>query len=403
MAEQRIKIWMWGWKRLLLLFVMAIGYWQAGAHPMPSSVVNLSILDKSIKGEAKIPLAELESAVGNQSFDNINSVFFKEYFASHIIALSDQNNWDTEIENLEIITDHDPIVGDYQEVIVHFKLTPRDTRHLRHFTFQYDAVVHQVITHKIVVFVKFDWSNGIQEESETQPIGIIELNVPTGKINSLRIDLEEGSWWKGLDGMFQFGMQHIREGLDHILFLLTLLLVAPLTIADNKWSKYQGFKYTLSRFLKISLSFTVGHSVTLLAGSFNLFSFQVQYIEVLIAISILISAVNCIKPIFFKREIILAGVFGLIHGLAFSISLSHLDLGIGGKLISILGFNLGIEVMQLIIMACFFPVLLASKWKFYSVLRIIFAVGTMVISLAWIAERISNHGNFITHYVNTLF
>ena len=269
-----------------------------------------------------------------------------------------------------------------------------------HFSLR--LLIHQVVTHQILVFLKSDWENGLLEEDKSMPIGVIKMDVKSGNIYPLEVNLEKGSWLQGAKAMFMFGMKHIQEGLDHILFLLTLLLIAPLAIDHNHWSGYQGIKYTVVRFLKISFAFTVGHSITLLAGSLNIIDFRVQYIEVLIALSIFISAINCIKPVFFKKEILIAGGFGLIHGLAFSLSLSGMDLNFGSKMLSILGFNLGIEAMQIIIMLCFFPILLVSKWNFYTIVRGAFAICTMVVSIAWVVERISNHENIITAYVNSL-
>lgn len=385
----------------IILFSQSI--WQeAKAHPMPNTIVKLDILNNSIKGESKVSLIDLESAIGHP-VNNFKGEFIKNYFLNHITAISQNKNWNTKIENLELIVEHDPLVGDYKEVMVNFILTPNDTKDLRHFIFKYDAVIHQVITHEIVVFVKYDWSNGVLEETSTEPLGVIKLDVPSGKILPLKVDLEEGSWLRGIGAMFLLGMKHIAEGLDHILFLLTLLLVAPLTVNNNKWSSYQGLKYTLFRFLKISLAFTVGHSITLIVGSFNLIQFPSQYIEILIALSIFISVINCIKPIFYKREVIIASGFGLIHGLAFSMSLSGLELDFSSKLISILGFNLGIEAMQIIIMICFFPLLLLSRLKIYDQIRVFMAVITMMVSSAWIAERTTNKENFVTSYINKVF
>jgi len=291
--------------------------------------------------------------------------------------------------DLSVVTDTDPIVGEYKEVVVQFELIPVDVKELRRFTFDYDAVVHQVITHSILVFVENDWKNGIHKESGAHPLGTIALDVPTGKINALQVELDEGGWFTGVKAIFLLGMRHILEGLDHILFLLTLLMVAPLAIVGHHWSDYQGWRYAVNRFLKISLAFTVGHSVTLLAGGFNLVDFRAQFIEVLIALSILISAVNCIKPLFFKREILIAGGFGLIHGLAFSLTLSGMALSTGSKLLSVLGFNLGIEAMQLLIMLAFFPIILLSKNRFYPVVRIGFAVVTIGLASMWIVDRVS--------------
>jgi hypothetical protein len=357
---------------------------------MPSSIVQLSVLERSITGRAKIPLVDLESVLmstvhGLQSTANAG---IREYFMEHIRAYSAGGDWETRILDVSVVIDTDPIIGEYKEVVVQFDLVPKEIKELRRFTFDYDAVVHQVITHSILVFVENDWENGVHAESGAYPLGTIALDVPTGKINALQVDLGEGSWLMGVSAIFLLGMKHILEGLDHILFLLTLLIVAPLAIVGNQWSDYQGWRYAVSRFMKISLAFTAGHSITLLAGGFNLIDFRAQYIEVLIALSILVSAVNCIKPVFFKREILIAGGFGLIHGLAFSVSLSGMELSTESKLLSVLGFNLGIEAMQLLIMLAFFPVTLLSSGKFYPVFRTVFAGLTIVMAAVWIVERV---------------
>ena len=183
-----------------------------------------------------------------------------------------------------------------------------------------------------------------------------------------------------------------------------LLLVAPLSIREKEWSDFQGFRYTLRRFLRISLAFTLGHSITLLVGSFNLVPFQTQWIEVLIAFSILLSAVHVIRPLFPSRELGIAAGFGLIHGLAFSLTLADMNLGWQQKLLSVLSFNLGIEAMQLIIMAICFPLLLLSKWnKRYVPLRIGISFLAIIVSAGWIAERISGSENVITLYLNKVF
>lgn len=371
---------------------------------MPNSLVQLSVLGKSITGEVKIPLLELQSALQVNAIDDVQSPSIRKYFEDHIVVRSKSGVWKTNITGLQTSMDHDPFVGDYEEVIVRFELIPSVIEDLRHFTFDYDAVIHQVVTHRILIFLQSDWRNGIaEEESSAYPVGVIEMDVPTGKINPLQISLEEGSWFKGVRSMFCLGMRHIVEGLDHMLFLLTLLLVAPLAIADGQWSFYQGWKYTLFRFLKISAAFTLGHSVTLLIGALNIVRFNVQYVEVLIAVSILISAVNCTRPVFFRREAAFAAGFGLIHGLAFSVSLAHLNLDTNSKLLSVLGFNLGIEAMQLIIMLGCFPLLLLSKTKLYPSFRVAIAAVAVVVSVAWIFERVSSHENFVTHYVNMAF
>lgn len=220
-------------KYLLWLFILFCGS-KAFTHPMPSSIVHLSVLEKSIRGEAKVPLIELANAVGEQRIANIKDPFFRTYFAQHIKASYDNTTWSTQIEDISTITGKDPMVGTYQEVVVQFTLTPQNANELRTFTFNYDAVMHQVVTHSALVYVQQDWDNGIQDEKDAQQIGVIQMDVPTGKIFPLQINLERGSWWKGFKSMLALGMQHIKDGTDHLLFLIVLLLPAMLLTNDKQ-------------------------------------------------------------------------------------------------------------------------------------------------------------------------
>ena len=81
--------------------------------------------------------------------------------------------------------------------------------------------------------------------------------------------------------------------------------------------------------------------------------------------------------------------FGIIHGPAFSEVLKSLRLASLPKAISILGFNVGIELMQVIVMALAFPFLLISWNKIYNPLRVIFAATTAIIAGIWIIERVT--------------
>ena len=81
-------------------------------------------------------------------------------------------------------------------------------------------------------------------------------------------------------------------------------------------------------------------------------------IEVLIAVSILVSAARALRPLFTVREAGIAAFFGLIHGLAFATIIGELGLGQWQRVAGILGFNLGIETMQMIVVAVTMPSLI---------------------------------------------
>jgi hypothetical protein len=392
------------YKHLLLLFLIfqcKISF----AHPMPGSLVNLSILETSIKGEAKIPITELQNAIGEQQdYTDINSPFFIQYFLKHINANTGNKKWYTVIHSATTTDGIDSIVGKYKEVIVYFELIAPPNTSPRQFTFNYDVVIHQVITHQIFINVQQDWFNGLHHEQHKQQLGIIALDIPSGKYSPLHINLDQGSWWKGFYSIFTLGMQHIREGTDHILFLIVLLLPAMLVTNQKKWTNYGGLTYSLLKLLKIVTAFTVGHSITLLFGALNWVNIPQKPVEILIAFSILVSAVNAIMPIFFGKEIYLAAAFGLVHGLAFATVLSKLQLSTTKLALSILGFNLGIEFMQLFIISLIIPwLILLSKTPYYKWYKNALAFIATIAAIAWIVERTNERPNTVSTIMQYIF
>ncbi len=195
--------------------------------------------------------------------------------------------------------------------------------------------------------------------------------------------------WGGFPSMFRLGIRHIAEGTDHLLFLLALLLPAPLLVAGSRWAGFAGVRLSVLRILKVVTAFTVGHSITLALAAFGLVHLPSRPVEVLIAFSILVSAAHALRPLFPGREAIVAALFGLLHGLAFAATLQLLGLSWQARAVSILGFNLGIETMQLIVVCAAMPSLvLLSRTPAYSFVRIGGALFAMAASAGWIAERL---------------
>ncbi len=189
--------------------------------------------------------------------------------------------------------------------------------------------------------------------------------------------------------VFRLGMRHIAEGTDHLLFLLALLLPAPLLASGSRWAQSVGVRRSLFRILKIVTAFTLGHSITLALAALGLVHVPSPPIEVLIAVSILVSAIHALRPLFPGKEPAIAAFFGLIHGLAFAATFSELGLGRWQRVVGILAFNLGIETMQLVVVAVTLPsLLLLSRTRAYPILRIGGALFAGCASIGWIVERL---------------
>ncbi len=197
--------------------------------------------------------------------------------------------------------------------------------------------------------------------------------------------------WQGLQlsNLFHLGMRHIADGTDHLLFLLVLLLPAPLTVSRRRWSGPVAPRDGLVRVLGIVTAFTVGHSITLGLAAVGGIAVPGRAVEVLIALSILVSAAHAWRPIFPGREAAIAGAFGLVHGLAFAATLDHLGVGRWERLAGTLAFNAGIEAMQVLVVAAVLPsLLMIGRSAAYVVVRIAGAAFAGAAALGWIIGRL---------------
>jgi hypothetical protein len=193
----------------------------------------------------------------------------------------------------------------------------------------------------------------------------------------------------GLVDMVGHGYHHVLEGADHLLFLVTLLLVAPLVAAGARWRRRDGVVPTLRKVVRVVTAFTVGHSLTLIASALGWVSVPSAPVEVLIAASVGVSAVHAIRPLARHGEEFIAGAFGLVHGLAFAGILTDLGLDGSSSLLALLAFNVGVELAQLLTVALVFPALcLTSRTRFYPVLRLGGASVALAAATGWALERL---------------
>ena len=209
---------------------------------------------------------------------------------------------------------------------------------------------------------------------------------------SVVLPSDAGSWWSVLRTYIIEGVWHIWIGLDHILFLLCLLFPAVLLREKQEWEPVDRAWPAAKTVLKIVTVFTLAHSITLWLAVMDYVSLPSRLIESVIAFSIVVTAANNIYPVLRLRGWIIAFVFGLIHGFGFANVL--LDLGLDGSALalSLLGFNVGVELGQLAIVLVFFPFAFwLRKTKFYQVGVV--KVGSIliaIIAIIWMAERIFN-------------
>ena len=200
------------------------------------------------------------------------------------------------------------------------------------------------------------------------------------------------SRWRQFVDYVKHGVWHIWIGFDHILFLLSLLLPAVLVRRDGAWHGGAGLRPAVIDVLKIVTAFTLAHSITLSLATLGVLALPSRVVESAIAASVALAALNNVWPLFQRRRAVAAFGFGLIHGFGFASVLLDLGLPASSLLLSLLGFNAGVELGQLGIVALFLPLaFLARNTAFYR--KAVLYGGSaliLVIALVWLAERAFN-------------
>lgn len=259
----------------------------------------------------------------------------------------------------------------------------------------YDQIfVNELSGHESLLHIERNWKTGVLA-NEALPSLIFGSSSP-----NQTLDIEEGSVFTGFMAMVKSGVYHIWIGLDHILFLIALLIPSVIVFrTSNPKRSWFGIKYTdfepeesfkaaLISVVKIITIFTLAHSVTLSLAALDVINLPSRLVESIIAISIAMAAFHNIVPFLNKKEWLIILIFGLFHGFGFASVLAEQSRGGEYLVYSLVGFNIGVELGQLAIILVAFPVLFfLSRSKFYYVIVVGFSLLLIAISAYWIIER----------------
>ena len=374
--------------RILLLWLGALALLApaapAAAHLMPNSAIFLDFGNRTVLAELVVPASELEYAAAPElglapgARIRGNEPALRAYLARHMAVQTKAGQpWSMRISDIRL--SRDALATDVRARV---ELAPPAGASPRTFLLRYDAIIDRVPNHFVLLLARADYRGGILA-GEPRMIGGLQ-----GPGATMLVDRGEGSAWRGFGSAVRLGMKHIAEGHDHLLFLIALILPAPLLAGRRRWGDYGGLRHMARRLVAVITAFTIGHSLTLIGGAFLGWRLPSRPVEILIALSILVSAIHAWRPLFAGRESLIAGGFGLVHGLAFATLIGNFGLEPIDKAQSILGFNLGIELVQLLVVASVLPsLLLLARTPAYTPFRVAGASFAGIAALAWMAER----------------
>jgi hypothetical protein len=217
-------------------------------------------------------------------------------------------------------------------------------------------------------------------------------------------ELRATGHWQAFAEYLREGVWHIWIGFDHILFLLALLLPAvgtylasaargsPAANSKKRWQAADRFAPVFWDVLRVVTAFTAAHSVTLSLATLGWVSLPSRVVESAIALSVVLAALNNVWPLFQGRRWWVAFVFGLIHGFGFATVLADLGLPAGALGLALVGFNVGVELGQLAIVAVFLPLaFVLRRTAFYRVgVLTVGSLAVAALAAVWLAERALN-------------
>jgi hydrogenase/urease accessory protein HupE len=220
------------------------------------------------------------------------------------------------------------------------------------------------------VLVRVNYHNGDSESRVARP------RTPTVVLGESAPQPPAASAYLGL------GVEHILGGIDHLLFVLCLILLAP----------------SLGSLLQTVTAFTVAHSLTLALSALGWVHVSGPPVEATIALSILFLARELVRrdagsALVAQRPWTVAFVFGLLHGFGFAGALSEIGLPPSDIPASLLLFNVGVELGQLIFVACVYPLVVwvrraARGWSARVAPLPIYAVGA--VAAFWWLQRMGS-------------
>jgi hypothetical protein len=222
------------------------------------------------------------------------------------------------------------------------------------------------------------------EDERVTSVGVLRNN-----LRSVTIDVRQFHFLEVLFEFIREGVWHIWSGIDHMLFLLALLLPAPLVRAEGSWQPRPALWPTAREVVKVVTSFTLAHTLTLCLSFFGVLVPPAQWVETGIALSVFAAAWNNIQPFLPGRAWIMAMTFGLVHGLGFAGALKNLSLPRHAHGLALGAFNCGVELGQLALVIPTLPLLFAaSRFRWYP--RFLMGLGSLAIAwlaLLWVLER----------------
>ncbi len=208
---------------------------------------------------------------------------------------------------------------------------------------------------------------------------------------TLVIDRQSRGPLEDFEKFVTFGVGHIILGYDHLLFVALLMIVVGFSrAADGSWRPVESVGGTLLEALRILTAFTIAHAIALSLATFRVIDAPSRYVDPAVAVTIMLTAIDNIRPILPRVRWMMAFGFGLVHGLAFATALAPMQLPRLGIALALGGFNIGVELGQLMLALLVVPIVLVARREplYPHAIAPALSAGAFLLASFWFVERV---------------
>ncbi len=359
------------------------------AHETKQPYLYVFVSESTVDGRVELAVDDVAEVLGLQ-FDSDDVAIeatlrdsadvLRAYTADHVAIGSEGREWDLELGRVDLFREGP---GALAFAVIQYTVTVPAGEVTRVLDITFDPFFDEIGGRDGLLLLTGGWEDGVYDRDKESLV----TYTPGSRAQS--VDLGGRGEWDNFRSGVTLGIDHIKSGPDHILFVLALLLPSVL-IFREVWRPTKGFGSALWRVLKIATFFTIAHSITFtLAGMEWLPLPPSKLVEAIIAASIAAAALHNLHPIFPNREWMLAFAFGLFHGMGFASLVSSLDVSRTSQLVSLLGRNVGIEIGQVAVILLLFPALyLLRRTATYASFLTISSIVLSIVALGWMFERV---------------
>jgi len=362
---------------VMALLLLSVPAW---AHKPSDSYLSLTVQHDRVEGRWDIALRDLDAAIGLDADDD-GAITWGEVRAKHqeIAAYA--------LSRFTLASDHTACIPHTLEQLIE-----------NHTDGAYAVLLFRTDCARPISRLHADYR--LLFDVDAQHKGLLRLTQEGQTVTAIfspesptqEFTIGDRSRWREGLQFVREGVWHIWLGFDHVLFLIALLLPAVLVRVEGRWEAVADFSSVWWNVVSIVTAFTVAHSLTLSLATLGVVRLPSRLVESAIAASVVVAGLGNLYPMMMRRRWLVAFGFGLIHGFGFAAVLSDLGLPQGSLLLSLLSFNLGVEIGQLAIVAALLPLtyFLRHTWTYQRVVVVTGSLTIVGVALLWLLERAFN-------------